>query len=1393
MGTFDRYSNFDKQANFTGVTFGEANPVLEVELNELQQIQNEARKDLIKDLIDGGVINDPNISYNGTALELSEEAIVYLNGSRFVIPKSYTMDIPSTPTQLVFLEAWYKDVSFGDTLTVNGGEGQPVVTNNIKDNRYPAETTRRLVLRWRLRSTSDLTLVATPIKGNLDTPSLVNFTKKTDNLYLGEVSGASFDGVVYAIPLVLVSDTTVEKVYNKVWTDSDHKKNLGVTTENLKIGMDNSMVSINKNAPESFATIEDINGVTLQNELPRLTFFDTTKTYSTASTSNVELIKQDVNVTRLRPNTVYTLVYNLKFINKTLTGFYFQGNYRNTSGVSKSLWSQALTTYTSGSEVKALLTTPDDIEILLFTFLGGKEGSVSILTGGYCMILEGDWTNKEIPPYFEGIRSVGESGENLELISCGKNLFNNDTTLIKKGVYFSATGEYTSEINSVLSEFYIKVDNTRKYVWNGTNKSIIIATYDSNKNFIERLIMYGGTIVNSTKFNDNVKYVRIASYQSGVETLNNFHLEEGIVLSTYEPYKEHRQPITLTEPFKGLSKDVKDTVDFERDVVVKNVGKSVFDGSVDEVWTSGSNDLTNTMRFQITVPNASSTYTDLVSNFPVLKTSTYGYDFENIQITTNSVLLIRILKSKLTTPDAQGFKTYLQTNPITVYHPLLIPVEEPIKVEPYMKQFKEGHIYINGSLIIPEVNINSPISLGSSVDTLVKKSQQDMEDLSVLVTPSSDGLMLSTDKTKLDGIEEGANKYTHPSTHGASMITQDSTHRFVTDTEKTTWNNKANTTLATTTTNGLMSSADKTKLDNSYIKTEVDNAISTAVNNLINGSPGALDTLLELATAMGNDPNFATTVTNSLATKVDKITGKGLSAEDFTTALLTKLNGISTGAEVNQNAVQSLQAVTSGGVAIGTATATGKTDTIQLKEGSNIDITVSGKVLTINNTYSYTHPDSHLATMITQDATHRFVTDTEKSTWNGKANTTVATTGANGLMSSADKTKLDGIATGANNYTHPTTHSATMITEDTTHRFVTDTEKSTWNGKAGTSIATTTANGLMSSSDKVKLNGVETGANKYTHPPTHEATMIVEDTTHRFVTDDEKTAWNGMGSLVPNSNLLRNSSAEYGTWGDTSEWYATTSAGEGGQYFSAIARTGKWSFKLMGSTSTFKGAMHTRKDILSYLVLKPNTKYVLSAYVKLKNVVGYGAYIQYEKVDGSYAVHKIFSQPITGTREWERISVEFTTTSAIADFEMVSLILDGTGEAFFDDIKLEEKNLSPWSISEFDLLCVNGIVESGSNTNGRYVKFADGTMICSHIFGSIKVTNSVGQGYVSPVQTWTLPAVFVETPPRILATANNFALASGGTNSLSSATFNLLSYDINRIGGAQLFAIGRWK
>lgn len=121
----------------------------------------------------------------------------------------------------------------------------------------------------------------------------------------------------------------------------------------------------------------------------------------------------------------------------------------------------------------------------------------------------------------------------------------------------------------------------------------------------------------------------------------------------------------------------------------------------------------------------------------------------------------------------------------------------------------------------------------------------------------------------------------------------------------------------------------------------------------------------------------------------------------------------------------------------------------------------------------------------------------------------IATGATNGFMSSTDKTKLDGVATGANNYTHPATHPPSIIAQDSTNRFTTDVEKSTWNSKADTTVATTSVNGLMSSTDKIKLNGITAGAevnqNAFSSIAVQDETTVVstlESDTVTFIAGD---------------------------------------------------------------------------------------------------------------------------------------------------------------------------------------------------------------------------------------------------------------------------------------------------
>jgi microcystin-dependent protein len=65
----------------------------------------------------------------------------------------------------------------------------------------------------------------------------------------------------------------------------------------------------------------------------------------------------------------------------------------------------------------------------------------------------------------------------------------------------------------------------------------------------------------------------------------------------------------------------------------------------------------------------------------------------------------------------------------------------------------------------------------------------------------------------------------------------------------------------------------QTQINGKTTPSYVDNAVATAVANVIDTAPGTLDTLNELAAALGDDPNFATTITNALAAKLNSVPG----------------------------------------------------------------------------------------------------------------------------------------------------------------------------------------------------------------------------------------------------------------------------------------------------------------------------------------------------------------------------------------------------------------------------------------------------------------------------------------------------------------------------------------
>ena len=103
------------------------------------------------------------------------------------------------------------------------------------------------------------------------------------------------------------------------------------------------------------------------------------------------------------------------------------------------------------------------------------------------------------------------------------------------------------------------------------------------------------------------------------------------------------------------------------------------------------------------------------------------------------------------------------------------------------------------------------------------------------------------------------------------------------------------------------------------------------------------------------------------------------------------------------------------------------------------------------------------------------ITAEKAAAWDAKADRTAATASANGLMSKADKAKLDGIAAGA---TKVIVDSA--LSDTSANPLQNKVIAAALDGKAGTAAATQSANGLMSKADKAKLDGIAAGATKVT-------------------------------------------------------------------------------------------------------------------------------------------------------------------------------------------------------------------------------------------------------------------------------------------------------------------------
>lgn len=184
---------------------------------------------------------------------------------------------------------------------------------------------------------------------------------------------------------------------------------------------------------------------------------------------------------------------------------------------------------------------------------------------------------------------------------------------------------------------------------------------------------------------------------SGYGTFNNLVLPYMICrnendLYLYTPYQgQQLLNYTLQNPLYKIG-DVYDYIDFNRGKIVRNIGVITFDGSDDEGWMISDTQYTNNIRFYSTILSDWSIHLNLLllcNKLPYIK-NLQGNDLTGISYT--NTLDIQLDKSLLSTQNENGFKAWLNKNPITVVYQLATPTEEDIPQE-LLTQLKQLQTY----------------------------------------------------------------------------------------------------------------------------------------------------------------------------------------------------------------------------------------------------------------------------------------------------------------------------------------------------------------------------------------------------------------------------------------------------------------------------------------------------------------------------------------------------------------------------------------------------------------------------------------------------------------------------------------------------------------------------
>ncbi len=167
---------------------------------------------------------------------------------------------------------------------------------------------------------------------------------------------------------------------------------------------------------------------------------------------------------------------------------------------------------------------------------------------------------------------------------------------------------------------------------------------------------------------------------------------------------------------RSLPNGVCDTFNTRTGIYTQRIKEKVLNGGNSESWTKSSSFTgTSCIRFQLSLSDAYVSKNTIISiandKFPNYPNSSWQEDVEQVNIDIQNKMSLNILKTKLTSEDVSGIKTWLSQNPLTIQYELATPIITKINLLSTLKSWNTTtHIYseIPENTLYPTLSHSNP-------------------------------------------------------------------------------------------------------------------------------------------------------------------------------------------------------------------------------------------------------------------------------------------------------------------------------------------------------------------------------------------------------------------------------------------------------------------------------------------------------------------------------------------------------------------------------------------------------------------------------------------------------------------------------------------------------------